>query len=607
MNDFLPISLREAEKRGWRGFDVIVVTGDAYVDHPSYGAAVIGRVLEAAGFRVGVIAQPDFRSAKDFRRLGRPGLFFAVTGGNIDSMIANYTANKKIRSDDGYSPGGRAGSRPDRAVIIYANRAKEAFAGIPVVIGGIEASCRRLAHYDYWSEKVRRSILIDSKADILVYGMGETQILEIASRVKDGKESFKDLDDIRGTVIARGDTGRFDGAVTIPSYEEVSGDAGKFNEAFTAVWDNQDPAKGRTLIQRHAQRYVIQLPPAAPLSEKELDRIYALPYARTAHPVYEKSGGVPGFETVKNSVISHRGCPGQCSFCSLYLHQGRIVQSRSPGSITDEIKKIAAMPYFKGTITDIGGPTANMYKAECRLWRSSGACADKKCLFPEKCGNLKPGYDRMISLWDEALKVPGVKHVFTGSGVRFDLLNYPESRGYLERLCAKHISGRLKVAPEHTEDGVLKIMNKPGFSSYLEFAGKFDRANARAGKKQHLVHYFIMAHPGCRLEDTLNMSLELMRLGVYPQQVQDFIPLPMTASAAMYHTGKDPFSGRAVYVTRSLRERRMHRALVQYRNPANRRYIIEALRAIKSLGLAGNFFGKTKGGGYGDKGGKTEW
>jgi len=589
---FLPMTLEEAHERGWNELDVIVVTGDAYVDHPSYGASVIGRILESRGYRVGIIAQPDWRNPKDFIKLGRPKLFFGVTAGNLDSMLANYTSNRNHRREDEYSPGAKAGLRPDRATIIYANRIKESFSGVPVVMGGIEASVRRLAHYDYWSDKVRRSMLFDSKADILVYGMGEKQTLSIAGRLKDG-EPIKNLTDIKGTVVASGNPDSFKDHVMIPSFEEVSGDSDKFNRAFKTIYLEADPKRGHTIVQKHGNRFAVQLAPAEPLTREEIDGIYALPYLRRAHPKYDKDGGIPGLETVRFSIISHRGCCGACSFCSLYLHQGRIVQSRSPGSILEEAKRLAADPDFKGTITDIGGPTANMYMAECKEWKESGTCRARQCVMPGKCKNLMLGYGDTLKLWERVSKIPKVRHLFIGSGVRYDLLTDKDSQAYLKALCGDHVSGRLKVAPEHTEEKVLWLMNKPSFATYEEFAKKFDIAGRSVGKKQFLVNYLISAHPGCTLEDSLNLSLTMMKKHIHPEQIQDFIPLPMTMSAAMYHTGKDPMTGSAIYVARGLRERKLQRALVQYGNPENRRYVIEALRKLGRMDLAKDFLPKS--------------
>lgn len=571
--EFLPISKRDLERRGWKELDVLLVTGDAYVDHPSYGVSVIGRVLEDAGFRIGVIAQPDWRRPDDFIKLGRPRLFVGVTAGNLDSMVANYTANKNRRREDEYSPGGKVGLRPDRATIVYANRIREAFPGIAIVLGGIEASLRRLAHYDYWSDKVRRSILLDAKADILVYGMGEGQILDIAQRLRQG-EDIGSLDDVRGTVVARNTVDGLKDCIQIPSFEEAAGDKDKFNEAFRVIYLQFDPTRGRTIVQRHGDRFIIQHPPARPLTREFLDKIYLLNYARSWHPIYDKALGVPGFEAVRFSMVSHRGCPGECSFCSLYCHQGRAIQSRSPKSIIEEVKTLASHKDFKGTITDIGGPTANLYMAECAMWKNPGACRDKKCLIPGKCKNLKLGYEETLKLWGLVMRIPKVKHLFIGSGMRHDLLVDKSSDNYLEALCKDHVSGRLKVAPEHSSEEVLKLMNKPSFRIYEKFVRRFKDANGRLNKDQYLVNYFISSHPGATLDDARDLSISLKKMGIYPEQIQDFIPLPMTISSCMYHAGKDPFTGRAIHVARGLRERRMQRAYVQYKAPRNRKYIM---------------------------------
>jgi len=599
---FLPVDNNDLRLRGWGRPDIVLVTGDAYVDHPSYGAAVIGRVLEAAGFKAGIIAQPDWRKADDFRKLGKPRLFFGITAGNLDSMVANYTSAKRPRKKDGFSPGGKAGLRPDRAVIVYANRVREAYGDVPIVIGGIEASLRRFAHYDWWDDAVRRSILVDSRADILVYGMGERQIVEIARRIKDGRELYG----IRGTTVlkklsavsgqlsadALQDTegssrlsiidDRSSIIVEIPPYEEVKEDKDKFNEAFRGISFNQDPFSGKTIIQRHGTHYVVQFPPPLPMKPSELDHIYSLPYQKACHPSYDKEGGVPGFETVRFSIISHRGCCGNCSFCALSMHQGRIVQSRSKKSIIAEAKALAGKKDFRGTITDIGGPTANLYQARCARWEGKGACSERSCLVPKVCGNLQPGYKESIGLYKEIMGLPGVRHVFIESGLRYDLLAEGRAAEYLRHICAFHISGQMKVAPEHCVDHVLKIMNKPSFDTYEQFVRRFGDAQRKAGKKLYLVNYFISAHPGATLSDALELSRYLKRRGIHPEQVQDFTPLPLTLSGTIYYTEKDPYTGKRVYVAKTFRERKMHRALIQYNNPKNRHLIREALKLLQS-------------------------
>ncbi|MBN1405417.1 MAG: YgiQ family radical SAM protein [Candidatus Omnitrophica bacterium] len=584
MKAFLPISKEDLKKRGWDELDIILITGDAYADHPSYGASVIGRVLEHGGFRVGIIAQPNYQTLDDFKKLGRPRLFFGVTSGNIDSMLAKYTANKKIRNVDDYSPAGKAFLRPERAVLAYVNKLQQAFKNVPIVIGGMEASMRRLAHYDYWSDKVRRSLLLDSKADVLVYGMGESQVLEIARRLKKGEDKSA-LSDIRGTVVVRNSIDNIKDYALIPSFEDISANKDKFNEAFRMIYSEADSVRGKTIIQKHADRFVIQYPPALPLTAKEMDEVYSLPYARAWHPVYDKCGGVPGFETVRNSIISHRGCAGGCNFCSLYLHQGRVVQSRSIESIVEEIKAIAQDKKFRGTITDIGGPTANMYMAACSLWKETGACLNKQCLVPEKCKNLTLGYEHSIRLWRELRKIPGVKHVFVGSGVRYDLLTDKYSDEYMRELCAHHVSGQLKVAPEHCVNSVLKLMNKPAFAKYEKFIDRFEALNKQLGKKQYLVNYFITGHPGACLEDALELAMYLKKKHIYPEQIQDYIPLPMTISGCMYYTEKDPFTGKYVYAAKIPSQKMMQRALLQYKNPNNKKYVKKALTMLHKEGL----------------------
>jgi uncharacterized radical SAM protein YgiQ len=577
--DFLPISKKDLGRRGWRECDVILITGDAYVDHPSYGAAVISRVLEDAGFRVGIIAQPDWRKNDDFARLGKPKLFFGITAGNLDSILSNYSVNRKIRRKDAYSPAGRPGLRPNRASIVYSNRVREIFPGVPIVLGGIEASMRRLAHYDYWSDEVRRSILLDAKADMIVYGMGECATVEIARKLSGGAE-IGSLEGIRGTAVVRSSADDLGGAVRMPSYDEVRDDKDKFNEAFRVFYSENDPVRGRPVAQQHGNRFVVQFPPPLPLSTAEIDAVYELPYARNWHPVYDRLGGIPGFEVVRNSIVSHRGCPGECGFCSLYAHQGRIIQSRSKESILNEAALLADSPGFKGTITDIGGPTANLFQAFCENWGSAGACADKSCLTPGKCPHLKLGYDQSLDLWSEVMRLPKIKHLFISSGLRYDLLIDKESDAYLRELCRNHISGQLKVAPEHSVNSVLKLMNKPSFTKYGKFAQKFWDLNRELGKRQYLVNYFVSAHPGAGLTEALGLALYLVENRIRPEQVQDFIPLPMTASGCMYHTGKHPVTGEKIYVAKETLERQMQRALLQHRQPQNRQYVLDALRRL---------------------------
>ncbi len=574
---FLPLSSAAPQKPRGGAFDAVLVTGDAYVDHPSYGTAVIGRVLQRAGFTVAVIAQPDWRKIDDFKAFGRPRLFFGITAGNLDSMVANYTASKRPRRVDDYSPGGAGGRRPDRAVLVYANRLREAFPGVPIVIGGIEASLRRFAHYDWWDNAVRRSILVDSRSDILVYGMGEMQVVEIGRRLRAGMSLFG----IPGTAVIVGTPPEDQPILEIPSYEDVARDKDRFNQAFSAVYANQDPLRGATIAQKHANRYVIQFPPALPLSTKELDGIYELPYCRASHPAYDRLGGVPGFETVRHSLITHRGCVGGCSFCSLSMHQGRIVQSRSKGSIVREALLLTQQEGFRGTITDVGGPTANLYEAFCDRWAGDGACLTRHCLTPRRCPNLRLGYKASVDLLKGLRSLAGVKHVFIASGFRHDLLAEKDALPYLKEVLSHHVSGQMKVAPEHTSDAVLALMNKPPLAVYRKFKKNFDFLSKAIERKQFLVHYFISSHPGATLEEALALSLDLQRMGIYPEQIQDFMPLPLTLSGAIYYTGKDPTSGKEVYVPRTDKDRRLQRALLQYRHPENGVLVREALCALK--------------------------
>lgn len=588
---FLPISREDTERRGWIELDVILISADAYVDHPSYGAAIIGRLLESRGFKVGIIPQPDWRSKEDFMRLGRPRLFFGITSGNTDSMIANYTANKKPRKTDEYSPGTKTGLRPDRAVIVYANRVREAFKNVPIVLGGVEASLRRLSHYDYWNDCVRGSIIVDCRADILVYGMGESQIIEIAQRLSNG-ELTSSLDDIRGTTVIRKNVEHLRDCVLIPSFEDVAENKKQFCRAFAMMSEQMNPFTGKTILQKHKDRFVVHFPPALPLSQLELDRIYELPYAGNWHPVYTDLGGIKGFETVRFSLTSHRGCCGECSFCALGFHQGKIIQSRSIRSIINEAKLLAAKVDFKGTITDIGGPTANLYAAFCASWEKTGFCRNKKCLMPEKCDRLKLGYAKSIELYSRIRKIPGVKHVFIGSGFRYDLLVEKYAKEYLNEICSHHISGLLKVAPEHYSDDVLRVMNKPPIAVYEKFVRLFKTIARKLKKNIFIVNYFISAHPGSSLTETLELSLYLAKRKIHPEQIQDFIPSPMTLAACIYYTETDPFSGKKIYVPKTSRERKMQRALIQYNKPENRKLIIEALGELNAIHMLGKLASK---------------
>ena len=594
---FLPTTMEEVHARGWDALDIIIVSGDAYVDHPAFGPVLIARFLEARGFRVGLIAQPDWHSAADFARLGRPRLFFGITAGNLDSMLNRLTAQKKVRSEDQYSPGGRAGSRPDRASIVYANRAREAFPGVPVVLGGIEASLRRIAHYDYWSDNVRRSILIDAKADLLVFGMGERPVWEIARRLAAG-EHVSSLRDIRGTCYAvSGDEcdlleahesevvgdGR---AVVLPSYEAVAASKPTYAMAARRFHHETSAFNGRPLLQRHGDRGVYYNPPALPLDEAEMDALYDLPFNRAPHPSYG-ADGVPAFETVKHSVVTMRGCFGGCTFCSITEHEGRVIQSRSADSVLRELREIRRMDDFRGTITDLGGPTANMYKMRCKDPAIESACRRLSCVYPGVCENLGTDHTPVIDLMKKVREAEGVKRVFIASGVRYDLAQL--SPQYVRELAAHHTGGQLSVAPEHVSEDVLSKMKKPGAESYERFAEQFACASKEAGKEQYLIPYYISGHPGSTLAEMVELALYLKKRGLRPRQVQDFIPTPMSLAATMYWTGLDPLTQpmRPVYTARGLREKKQQKALLMYWDPAQHDMAREALVAAGRSELIG--------------------
>lgn len=557
--NFLPINREDMRRRGWRELDIIFISGDAYCDHPSFGVALLSRLLESKGYRVGIIAQPDWRKKDDFLKLGRPKLFFGVTAGNLDSMLNIYTSFMNLRKTDKYSPGGVAGLRPKLPTIVYTNRLKELFPQSPIIIGGLEASLRRLSYYDFWSDKVRRSILFDAKADMLVYGMAESQIVEIASRLQKG-EKIEDLNDIRGTVIARRDISFLKDYIVLPDFTQVFSDKSSFLEAFNIYNGQINPFKSRALIQKTDQRFCIQLPPAFPLSQDEMDEIYGLEFCRASHPSYDKIGGVPAMKTVETSIVSHRGCSGSCSFCSLSLHQGRFIQNRSIASIVKEAQTLAQQSGFKGVITDIGAATANMYGARCLL---EEGCAKQDCLFPDICLCFKQDFERQIRMLNALRSVPNVKQVNIQSGIRYDLLLEADARKYLECLCRYHVSGQLKVAPEHACSGVLRLMRKPPFEKYRRFMKLFEFFSEKAGKKQFLVAYFITAHPGCDIRSARALAAFIKGMGFKPQQIQDFIPLPMTRSSCMYYTGCDPQTGKALYVARNKADRMGQRRLIQ--------------------------------------------
>ena len=579
--DFLPMAREETDRLGIDQLDIILVTGDAYIDHPSFGTALLGRVLWDAGFSVGIIAQPDWRIDTDLQRLGPPRLFFSISAGNVDSMVNAFTPNLKRRSSDVYSPGGRL-LRPDRATLVYTDRVHALFPGAPIVIGGIEASLRRFAHYDYWSDSVRQSILADAPADLLVFGMGERQVVTIARRLAMG-EAVDSVTDVPGTAyklrprIWR-DMDHTD-YVILPGYEEVRSDRVAYARAFAAHYHEQDPLRGRRVAQPHPKTVIIQNPPAMPLTTTELDRVYELPYARAAHPSYTEP--VAALEPVRFSVVSHRGCFGSCSFCALTHHQGRIIQSRSPDSIVREVERMAAMPEFAGVVQDVGGPTANMYGIHCDQWDDAGTCPDRRCI---DCPALDRNHDEHLRLLKRLRDIPGVKHVFIASGIRYDLIPPGE---YLDRICKDHVSGHLKVAPEHVSEGVCACMGKPPREVFDAFRGRFETLQEGREKRQYLIPYFISGHPGCRIADMVELAEYVRDTGLYTEQVQDFTPTPMSISTAIYHTGLDPFTLEEVYVPKG-REKRIQRALIHYRDPENYGLVREGLRAAGREDLVGN-------------------
>ncbi len=575
--------MREADEHGIHEFDVILVTGDAYVDHPSFGTAVIGRVLWDAGYSIGIIAQPNWKSDTDFKKLGKPRLFFGVTSGNVDSMVNNYTANLKIRRDDAYSPGGIP-RRPNRAAIVYCDKLHSIFKETPIVLGGIEASLRRFSHYDYWSDSVRQSILADAPADMLVFGMGERQVVEIAMRLSK-EEGIKDITDIPGTTIKMEISNwrsiAHEGYVEIPSFTEVAIDKEQYARAFRFHYLEQDPIRGRPVAQPHPKTVIIQNKPAMPLTSEELDYIYELPFTRLPHPSYKKP--IPALVPVKFSIVSHRGCFASCSFCALTHHQGRIVQSRSIESIVREVKRMAKMPDFKGIVQDVGGPTANMYSLHCERWLTQGACPDKICT---SCKSLGVSHRKQIELLRSLLEIPGVKKVFIGSGIRYDLV-LADSSGYLSQICRHHVSGHLKVAPEHVTKHVVDLMHKPSREVFEVFKKKFEASNCELGKKQYLLPYFMSGHPGCTVKDMVELAEFIRDNNLYTEQVQDFTPTPMTASTCMYYTGINPFTMEKVHVAKG-REKRIQRALLQYRDKRNFGLVHEGLKMAGRNDLIGN-------------------
>ena len=587
---FLPITVKEMKEYGWEQPDFVIITGDAYVDHPSFGTAIISRVLEDKGYKVCIIPQP--RSNEDYKRFGLPRLAFLVNGGNIDSMVAHYTAAKKRRSDDAYTPGGKAGARPDRATIHYCKKLREIYGDVPIAIGGIEASLRRFAHYDYWDDKVRPSILIDSTADLLMYGMGEKHIVEIADRLNNG-EKINQLTDILGTCYAvkTSDYTHISGVGECPSFEAVSeiSDNGKMQYAkATKIQQTEaDAQRGKTVIQKHGNKILVQNPPMPPLSEQEMDKVYSLPFMRNYHPSYEALGGVPGIAEVKFSIIHNRGCFGACNFCSLAFHQGRQITSRSHESVIEEAKKITRMDDFKGYIHDIGGPTANFRFPSCDKQLKSGLCADKKCLAPTMCPAVKVDHSDYLTLLRELRKLPKVKKVFIRSGIRFDYLIADKDESFFKELVTHHVSGQLKVAPEHCSNNVLKYMGKPNIEVYNKFEKRFYELTKSAGKKQYLVPYLMSSHPGSTVKDAIELALFLKRNNLHPEQVQDFYPTPGTVSTCMFYTELDPQTLKKVYVPKTAKEKAEQRALLQYFKPENRAVVLAALKKANRYDLIG--------------------
>jgi uncharacterized radical SAM protein YgiQ len=588
----LPMTMAEALDRGWEELDVVIITGDAYIDHPSFAMAILGRTLEAGGFRVGIVSQPDWRSCDPWKTFGKPRLFFAISAGNMDSMINHYTANRKVRNDDAYSPGGRIGLRPDRATLGYCQRAREAYAGVPVIAGGVEASLRRLAHYDYWSDKVRRSILLDAKADLVGFGMGEDTILEIARRLAAG-ENVRNLRDMRGMAYVLGakesdekfgDPSKSPEFLRLPTFEMVASDKMQFAEATKIIHNETNPYNARGLVQFHDRQAVVCNPPRFPISKPAMDSIYGMPYTRRPHPSYTEK--IPAFEMIKDSVTIMRGCFGGCTFCSITTHQGRIIQSRSHESVLGEIKTMTEDPQFKGVISDIGGPTANMYEMRCSRPEVEAKCRRQSCVHPTICKLLGTDHGPLVKLMKDARETPGIKKVFVASGIRMDLAR--RSPEYMKDLVRHHVGGHLKVAPEHSDAGVLELMRKPASDDFDKFAEVFDRESKAAGKKQYIIPYYIASHPGSDLNAMIDLALFLKRNHYRPDQVQDFIPAPFDVATAMYYTGIDPFTKKPVYVAQHLRDRKLQRALMQFFKPENYFDVRKALEQAGRQDLIGS-------------------
>ena len=584
---FFPIDMQQVRERGWDEVDFVYVSGDAYVDHPSFGASIICRVLESRGYRVAFLAQPDWRKNDDFIRFGKPRLGFMVSSGNIDSMVAHYTAAKKHRSDDAYSPGGKSGKRPDRAVIVYCNKIREIYGDVPIIIGGLEASLRRFAHYDYWDNKVRRSILLDSQADILSYGMGEKQTIEIADRLNAG-EPISDIKDIKGTCYVCDVRETPLTGAECPSFENVVANKKEYAVSCRIQMNEADHIRGKLIKQRHGNKMLVQNPPMPPLTTEELDAVYKLPFMRAVHPCYDKEGGVPAISEVEFSITHNRGCYGACNFCSLAFHQGRFITSRSKESIVEEAKLLTTLPGFKGYIHDIGGPTANFRRPACDIQLDKGLCKGKKCLAPKPCPNLIANHKEYLDILREVRKIPKIKKVFIRSGIRFDYLIADKDDEFFRELVEHHISGQLKVAPEHCSATVLDAMGKPHIETYLEFAKRYYNYNKKLGKEQYLVPYLMSSHLGSTLKDAVELAVFLKKNKIRPEQVQDFYPTPGTVSTCMFYTGLDPYTLKEVYVARNEHDKALQRALLQYFNPKNRDLVVEALKKAGRNDLIGN-------------------
>lgn len=584
---FLPLCRKDMEERGWEQVDFVYVCGDAYVDHPSFGHAVITRLLEAHGYKVGIIAQPDWKEKTSVMEYGEPRLAFLVSAGNMDSMVNHYSVSKRPRRTDAYTPGGVMGKRPDYAAVVYGNLIRQTYKKTPVILGGIEASLRRMAHYDYWSDRLKRSILLDSGADLISYGMGERSILEIAEALDAGID-VKDLTFIPGTVFRAKSLDSVYDPVILPGFEEMKQDKLLYARSFYTQYCNTDPIKGRCLAEPYGEHlYVVQNPPSRPLGQEEMDEVYGYPYMRTYHPSYEKDGGVPAIAEVKFSLISNRGCFGGCSFCALTFHQGRILQTRSHESLLDEAVKMTEDPDFKGYIHDVGGPTANFRQPSCDKQLEHGVCKNRQCLYPKPCRNLKADHKDYVRLLRKLRKIPKVKKVFIRSGIRFDYVMADPDDTFFRELCAYHVSGQLKVAPEHVSDAVLSRMGKPENKVYQAFVKKYKRINQELGKDQYLVPYLMSSHPGSTLKEAVELAEYLRDLGYMPEQVQDFYPTPSTISTCMYYTGVDPRDMKPVYVPKNPHEKAMQRALIQYRDPKNYDLVLEALKKAGRMDLVG--------------------